>query len=110
MPKPMPSLSISSPNKKTRIAAGHLPITGTVTAPDMPEPVDIHSVHVQLDEGPPVSATLSHHGNPKLLSFSAAVQFPDDQDHDLTVTVHHSTGAPVQSHLRIGPRSCGGCG
>jgi hypothetical protein len=100
MPK-KPSISISSPNDETTVAAGPLSIVGTVTAADVP----VHSLQVQFDEDPPVSTSPGPAGN-----FTVPVHYPDDhKKHKVTVTANPDTEDSVRMIVQIGPVGCSHC-
>jgi len=109
MPTRLPSLTIYSPQPNAVVGLTPFTVSGIVTAPGMPEPVMIDHVTVQVDAQPPVTATLKHITNPRLVevTFTATVQIAGGEDpHTVTVTVTSDAGIPVSKSVTVmaGPR------
>lgn len=104
MPNRVPALSISSPQPNTVVGNTPFAVTGTVTAPGMPEPVDIQSVTAQVDAQAPIRATLKRLPNRNLVevTYSASVEITGGVDpHTITVTVNSDAGFPVTRTVSV---------
>lgn len=104
MPNRVPTLVITSPQPKAVVGTAPFTVSGTVTAPGMPEPVDIRAVTVQVDAQPPVRATLKHLPGTQQIQiiFSASMQITGGQDpHTVTVSVASDAGFPVTASVSV---------
>jgi hypothetical protein len=105
---PKVSLVVRSPLPNAVVGTQPFTVSGLATAPAGTEPVEIHSVTVQVDAQPIVKAALVRIPNPHLIevTFSATVLITGGQDpHTVTVTVL-SDDLPVHSAVTVtaGPR------
>lgn len=100
MPTRTPALVITFPQPNAIVGTSPFNVTGTVTAPGMPEPVAINSVTVQVNGQAPIRATLKRIANSKLVevTFSATVHITSGQDpHTITVTVASDAGTVIRA-------------
>ncbi|HVU48901.1 MAG TPA: hypothetical protein VHD85_22430 [Terracidiphilus sp.] len=100
MPDRLPKLVITFPQPNALVGTTPFNVTGTVTAPGMPEPVMINSVTVQVDAQAPIHATLKRISSKQLVevTFSAAVHITGGQNpHSVTVTVASDSGTVTRS-------------